>query len=79
MILVTPPNVDEMRPTYGFANSTLAPYVDVIRALAKSATGGRVDVFGLLEPADFDRDGVHPNALGHHKMFEQIAAAVDRL
>jgi lysophospholipase L1-like esterase len=76
VIVVTPPNIDETRASYGFTNRTVEPYVDAIRAITQEQGVPCVDVFGALSHHDFDRDGLHPTASGHDKLFTRIMATL---
>lgn len=79
MVALTPVNIDEERETFGFANATLQPYVDIIRSHALKEHVSYVDVFGALSGPDYDGDGVHPTASGHEKIFERVRAAISAL
>lgn len=72
ILVLTPPNIDESRATYGFSNRTLKPYVDAIKARAHDEAVPCVDLFGRLSDQDFDRDGLHPTSAGHEKLYDAI-------
>jgi lysophospholipase L1-like esterase len=78
-LVLTPPNIDEDLATYGFTNRTLQPYVEAIKSLALAEEVPYVDLFGSLSNEDFDRDGLHPTASGHEKLFETILGALAML
>lgn len=78
-IVVTPPNIDETRPTYGFTNKMLEPYVRAISAACRSAGVAYVEAFGSLSAEDFDRDGIHPEASGHDKIFVTLMSGLDAI
>lgn len=76
ILVVTPPNINEDLATYGFANRALQPYVEVIKSVAQAEELPCVDLFGILSNDDFDRDGLHPAASGHEKMFDSVMAVL---
>lgn len=79
ILVLTPPNINEEAETYGFTNRTLKPYVDAIKSLAQAEELPCVDFFGSLSNEDFDRDGLHPTASGHEKLFDGVMAALAML
>lgn len=82
VVLLPPPPMPAVNPNANAAwQARLAGYHEEVLAacaeLARVACGP--DVFALLDPrADFFQGNLHPNAQGHHKLAEALAAALAR-
>jgi lysophospholipase L1-like esterase len=72
VLVLTPPNIDVSRATYGFSNHTIELYVNAIKASANNKAVPCVDLFGRLSDQDFDRDGLHPTSAGHEKLYDAV-------
>lgn len=76
---LTPVNESKVNPLpwrreVSYKNEYIRRYDDAIREICKKNDVGFIDVFGGLK-SDYDKlleDGVHPNAEGHQKIFEDI-------
>lgn len=53
-----------------YLNSEIKKYDEVMRDVCKENNISYLDIFGLLSNEDFV-DGLHPNSLGHQKIFEK--------
>jgi len=54
-----------------YTSSEIKKYDDVMESICKEKNIPYLNIFGLLNNEDFD-DGLHPNAEGHHKIFEKV-------
>lgn len=54
-----------------YTNRYIKEYNDIMKKVCDKNGIKFVDIFGLLEDADFE-DGLHPNAKGHQKIFEVV-------
>lgn len=54
-----------------YTNENIRKYNAVMKRICDSQQIPFVEIFGLLETADFE-DGLHPNARGHEKIFETV-------
>ena len=70
-------NVDESRTMpvswkdIYYMNAELEQYGQIIEEVCENNDVLYLDIFGLLQNDDLD-DGIHPNASGHQKIFEQV-------
>jgi len=70
-------NVDESRTMpvswkdIYYVNAELEQYGQIIEEVCENNDVLYLDIFGLLQNDDLD-DGIHPNASGHQKIFEQV-------
>ncbi len=55
-----------------YDNKTIAKYNQELKEVCKQNIIPFIEVFDLLEQKDIDNDGIHPNAKGHQKIFEQV-------
>ena len=73
----TPMPCDKYR---NYRNDYIRKYDADIKAMCGEKGIPFIDVFGTLSRMDYRRlldDGIHPNALGHKKMFEMVKAYLD--
>lgn len=76
VFLVGLTNVDEqVDPNY--KNEEIKKYNDVVRKIADEQDLPFLNIFGLLEYKDF-ADGLHPNASGHKKIFENVLQFLEK-
>lgn len=54
-----------------YANTEIKKYNEAIKSVCESRGIPFLDVFGLLDIEDFE-DGLHPNAIGHKKIFMKV-------
>ena len=54
-----------------YNNKNIKEYNALTKKIADDNNLLYIDIFNLLKEDDLD-DGLHPNAQGHQKMFEQI-------
>lgn len=52
-------------------NDVVEEYNDIAKEYCKQNKVRFIDMFGLLEPSELP-DGLHPNEIGHEKMYEKI-------
>jgi lysophospholipase L1-like esterase len=71
-------NVDESKTTpfswrdIYYLNSEIQKYNEVMKNVCKENSIPYLDIFGLLDNKDFE-DGLHPNSIGHEKIFVKIS------
>lgn len=73
------PNVDEELTTpigwsnikKFYENSVIHEYDEILKALTDEQKLGYIPIFDTLNKADL-ADGLHPNPIGHEKMFNQV-------
>ena len=63
-------NVDNEK-TDGYKNDKIAIYNEKIKEIAGSQNIPFIDLFGILSAGEFG-DGLHPNSIGHQKIFEKV-------
>lgn len=65
---------DEWRSVRGsrFLNEEIKKYDSIIKEVAEKNTCSYISVIDIINPETDLADGLHPNALGYHKMFEKI-------
>lgn len=73
VVVVSPTNV---LPESSYSDSTIEPYVEIIKEVAANKQLPFVDVFGLMTAEDLAIDGLHPDAGGHQKIFEKVEAVL---
>jgi len=54
-----------------YTNKDIKTYNEIIRKVCEENNVLFLDIFGLLENNDF-KDGLHPNAEGHNKIFQKV-------
>ncbi len=54
-----------------YTNKDIKIYNQTIKEVCEKNNILFLDVFGILDNNDFE-DGLHPNASGHHKLFEKV-------
>jgi lysophospholipase L1-like esterase len=54
-----------------YVNAEIKKYDDAMKDICEKYNIPYIDVFGLLDAGDFE-DGLHPNAVGHEKLFMKI-------
>lgn len=54
-----------------YVNVEIKKYDEVMKDVCKENNIPYIDIFGLLENEDFE-DGLHPNTIGHKKIFEKV-------
>ncbi len=54
-----------------YVNAEIKKYNEAMRDVCKERDIPYLDIFGLLNAEDF-KDGVHPNAAGHEKIFTKV-------
>ncbi len=70
-------NVDESKtaPVFWediyYLNAEVKKYNEVMKSVCEKHNIPLIDIFGLLNNEDFD-DGLHPNAIGHEKIFQKV-------
>lgn len=70
-------NVDESKTSpvswkdIYYLNSEIEKYDDAMKAVCLKNGVMYLDIFGIIENKDFE-DGLHPNAAGHEKIFQQV-------
>lgn len=71
ILIVGLTNVDEKIGGHGYKNKEIEKLNKIIKELAQKENIDFVDLFGSLSDDDV-MDGLHPNAKGHQKIFEQV-------
>lgn len=70
-------NVDESKTTpvswqdIYYVNAEIKKYDEALKSVCEKHNIPIIDIFGLFNNEDFD-DGLHPNAVGHEKIFVQV-------
>lgn len=59
-----------------YVNSEIKKYNEAMRDVCKENQVPYLDIFGLLENEDFE-DGLHPNTMGHKKVFEKVKSFLE--
>lgn len=85
IIFLGPAPVDDARvgatePSY--KNASVSTYSEIIKEVCGQEKILFVDLFNQLKPADFPKfsiDGLHPNSLGHEKIFNLVYPIIDRI
>lgn len=54
-----------------YVNAEIKKYDEIMKDVCKENNIPYLDIFGLLKNEDFE-DGLHPNTLGHKKIFEKV-------
>lgn len=54
-----------------YVNAEIKKYDEVMQNLCKEKDIPYLDIFGLLKNEDLE-DGLHPNSIGHKKIFERV-------
>lgn len=54
-----------------YTNKDIETYNQIMKEVCEKNNVLFLDVFGILDNNDFE-DGLHPNASGHHKLFEKV-------
>ena len=69
-VMLTPIPWDEnMEKCY--SNKEIQKYISILKNIASTQKCNYLDIFELLKNEDME-DGLHPNASGHKKIFEQV-------
>lgn len=55
-----------------YLNSELKKYNEVMENICKENNLPYINIFGLLNNEDFIEDGLHPNPVGHEKIFQKV-------
>ncbi|MDP3957859.1 MAG: GDSL-type esterase/lipase family protein [bacterium] len=83
IFLIVPKGVDESKtnpipwhPELSYLNKDIAQYADVVRKVSKEAGATCVEI-GELKADDL-YDGLHPNARGHEKIFQEIKKFLEK-
>ena len=59
-------------PGIYFENEDIRRYDAILRELARASGAEYIKMYDAISPADDLKDGLHPNARGHEKMFTAI-------
>ena len=83
IFLIAPKGVDESRtdpipwhPELSYFNKDIARYADIVRKVGEE-TGATCIEIGELQADDL-YDGLHPNARGHEKIFQEIKKFLEK-
>ena len=70
-------NVDESKTTpvawkdIYYVNTEIKKYNEIMESVCKENNVKYLNIFGLLNKEDFE-DGLHPNSVGHEKIFNKV-------
>lgn len=79
LIIVGLTNVDsEHLDAHGYSNETIKPYSDVVQKVTNQNKLPYVDLWGLITKDDLKLDGLHPEAVGHEKIFQKVRPVLIR-
>lgn len=59
-------------------NQTIKEYDEITKKVCSEKKTSFVKVFDLLTPDDIYKDGLHPNAEGHQKVFERVKGELQK-
>lgn len=63
--------VEDDSPELCYSNDMISKYNSALQDFSKRHSLSFVPLFGILETSDLE-DGLHPNAIGHRKIFERV-------
>lgn len=71
------PRIHKQKIKY-YENEVIKKYDQIISDVCKRNSIPFINLFELLDLGDLE-DGLHPNSVGHKKMFEKIKSEIERL
>jgi lysophospholipase L1-like esterase len=63
---------------YNYYNNMIIKYDTIIRQISKERDLKYIYLYDKLLDSDISEDGIHPNSIGHNKIFNEIKQAIYR-